>query len=57
MISAGGAVENPTRVREIRKTIAQLLTVRMRRNLVLEKPQPKTPKKTEAKRQSLPSQR
>lgn len=27
MISAGGAVENPTRVREIRKTIAQLLTV------------------------------
>jgi hypothetical protein len=27
MISAGGAVENPTRVRELRKTIAQLLTV------------------------------
>ncbi len=27
MISAGGAVENPTRARELRKTIAQLLTV------------------------------
>jgi large subunit ribosomal protein L29 len=27
MISAGGAVENPTRVREIRRTIAQVLTV------------------------------
>jgi large subunit ribosomal protein L29 len=27
MISAGGSVENPTRVRELRKTIAQLLTV------------------------------
>ncbi len=27
MISAGGAIENPTRVREIRKTIAQVLTV------------------------------
>ena len=27
MIHAGGAIENPTRVREIRKTIAQVLTV------------------------------
>ncbi len=27
MISAGGAVENPTRVRELRRTIAQVLTV------------------------------
>jgi large subunit ribosomal protein L29 len=27
MISAGGAIENPTRVRELRKTIAQLLTI------------------------------
>ena len=27
MISAGGAVENPTRVRELRRTIAQILTV------------------------------
>jgi large subunit ribosomal protein L29 len=27
MIKAGGAVENPTRVRELRKTIAQVLTI------------------------------
>ena len=27
MIKAGGAVENPTKVREIRRTIAQILTV------------------------------
>ncbi|MGD6809417.1 MAG: 50S ribosomal protein L29 [Candidatus Bathyarchaeia archaeon] len=27
MIRAGGAVENPTRVRQLRKTIAQILTV------------------------------
>ncbi len=27
MISAGGAVENPTRVGEIRKTIARVLTI------------------------------
>ncbi len=27
MINAGGAVENSTRVRELRKTIAQILTV------------------------------
>jgi large subunit ribosomal protein L29 len=27
MVNAGGAVENPTRVRELRKTIAQILTI------------------------------
>jgi len=27
LIRAGGAVENPTRVRELRKTIAQILTI------------------------------
>lgn len=27
MIKAGGAVENPARIRELRKTIARLLTV------------------------------
>jgi ribosomal protein L29 len=27
MINAGGAVENSTRIRELRKTIAQILTV------------------------------
>ncbi len=27
MISAGGAVENPTRIRQLRKTIAQIMTI------------------------------
>jgi len=27
MVKAGGAVENPTKVREIRRTIAQILTI------------------------------
>jgi large subunit ribosomal protein L29 len=27
MISAGGTVENPARIRELRKTIARLLTI------------------------------
>lgn len=27
MVNAGGAVENPTRIRELRKTIARILTV------------------------------
>jgi len=40
MISAGGAVENPARIRALRKTIAQILTVENER-----KPEPE---KTEA---------
>lgn len=39
MISAGGAVENPARIREIRKTIARILTI--------ENKQKKTPKTRE----------
>ncbi len=41
LISAGGAVENPARIRQLRKTIAQILTK--------ETEQKKEPKKTEAK--------
>jgi large subunit ribosomal protein L29 len=56
MISAGGAVENPTRARELRKTIAQLLTVENEQKLGIratkteKKPKPspaeKKPKET-----------
>jgi large subunit ribosomal protein L29 len=28
MVKAGGAVENPTQIREIKKTIARILTIR-----------------------------
>jgi large subunit ribosomal protein L29 len=37
MINAGGAVENPTRVRELRKVIAQILTVQNEERLGLRK--------------------
>jgi large subunit ribosomal protein L29 len=33
MVNAGGAVENPTRVRELRRTIAQILTIQNEKKL------------------------
>jgi large subunit ribosomal protein L29 len=53
MISAGGAVENPTRVRELRKTIARLLTVENEQKLGIraaaaEPKAAKKPKETES---------
>ena len=57
MISAGGAIENPTRVRELRRTIAQVLTVENEFKLGIrtaakepEKATPKKPKATAAKK-------
>jgi large subunit ribosomal protein L29 len=41
MISAGGAVENPAKIRELRKTIAQILTI--------ENEKKQEPEKTEEK--------
>ena len=38
MIKAGGAVENPTRVRELRKTIAQILTIENEKKLGISQP-------------------
>ena len=46
MISAGGAVEDPTRVRLLRKTIAQILTVQNEQKLGLRET-PKEPEKKE----------
>ncbi len=63
MIRAGGAVENPTRVRELRKTIAQILTIENEQKLNLrpaaqqaekkEKKAEKKPKATESKEQEV----
>jgi large subunit ribosomal protein L29 len=51
MIKAGGAVENPTKVRELRKTIAQILTVENEAKLGIrkasEEPEKKPKKKAE----------
>jgi len=53
MIKAGGAVENPTRVRELRKTIAQILTLENEDKLGIRKTvtegAEKKPKKAEKK--------
>jgi large subunit ribosomal protein L29 len=50
MISAGGAVENPTRVRELRRTIAQILTIENEYKLGIRKTAAKEPKKAEPKK-------
>jgi len=59
MISAGGAVENPARIRALRKTIAQILTVENERkpepekteaNTAAEEPTSKTKKKEKKKK-------
>jgi large subunit ribosomal protein L29 len=51
MIKAGGAVDNPTRVRELRRTIAQILTVENEKRLgilkVAEASEKKSKKKAE----------
>ena len=47
MVNAGGADENPTRVRELRKTIAQVLTIENESKLGIRKTaeEPEKPKK------------
>ncbi|MCW4047024.1 MAG: 50S ribosomal protein L29 [Candidatus Bathyarchaeota archaeon] len=55
MIRAGGAVENPARVRELRKTIAKILTIENESKLGLretkEEPEKKAKPKKEKKAQ------
>jgi len=45
MVRAGGAVENPARIRELRKMIAQILTIEHEDKLGLRKTEEKTAKK------------
>jgi large subunit ribosomal protein L29 len=51
MVKAGGAVENPTRIRQLRKTIAQILTVENEQKQGIRKA-PESPKKAAAKKES-----
>lgn len=39
MIKAGGSIDNPARVRELRKTIARILTIENEKKLAKEKKQ------------------
>jgi large subunit ribosomal protein L29 len=48
MVNAGGAVENPTRIRQIRKVIAQILTVQNEQAIGLRQA-PAAPAKKEEK--------
>jgi large subunit ribosomal protein L29 len=49
MVKAGGAVENPTRVRELRRTIAQILTVENEDKLGIRKAAEEAEKKPKKK--------
>jgi large subunit ribosomal protein L29 len=53
MIRAGGAVENPTRVRELRKTIAQILTIENEQKLNI-RPDAKQEEKKEQEAEKKP---
>jgi large subunit ribosomal protein L29 len=57
MISAGGAIENPTRVRELRRTIAQILTVENEQKLGIRKTEAKETKKAEPKPKTAPAKK
>jgi large subunit ribosomal protein L29 len=48
MVGAGGAVDNPARIKELRKTIARMLTIKSEQNLELK--QKETEKKKPAKK-------
>jgi large subunit ribosomal protein L29 len=53
MTSAGGTVENPARIKELRKTIARILTIENEQKLGLRKAKPeKKPKPKEKKTKS-----
>jgi len=55
MIRAGGAVENPTRVRELRKTIAQILTVENENKLGIRKTADQQKEKPKKKAEKSPN--
>jgi large subunit ribosomal protein L29 len=45
MVKAGGAVENPARIKELRRTIARILTVENEQKLGIEKTKKEKKKK------------
>jgi large subunit ribosomal protein L29 len=56
MINAGGAVENPAKVRELRKTIAQILTVENENKLGIRKTS-EEPEKKQKKKAGKPAKK
>jgi large subunit ribosomal protein L29 len=51
MIRAGGAVENPARITQLRKTIAQILTIENENKLGIRKTEEKPAKKAAKKKE------
>jgi large subunit ribosomal protein L29 len=51
MVRAGGAVENPARIKELRKTIAQVLTIESEQKLGIRK------KKTKPEKPAKPAKK
>ena len=49
MVNAGGAVENPTRIRNLRRTIAQILTIQNEKKLGIHQPAEEKKEKAEKK--------
>ena len=49
MVRAGGAVENPARIRELRKIIAKIITIENEDRLGLRKTEEKAPKRRSKK--------
>jgi large subunit ribosomal protein L29 len=47
MVGAGGAVDNPARIKELRKTIARMLTIKTEQNLELKQKETKKEKPAE----------
>jgi large subunit ribosomal protein L29 len=54
MVNAGGAVENPTRIRELRRTIAQILTIQNEKKLGIRQTAEVKRGKTEKKAENQP---
>lgn len=50
MIKAGGSIENPARVRELRKTIARVMTIENEPKPIEKKKEPKKEKKKKEKK-------
>jgi large subunit ribosomal protein L29 len=50
MVGAGGSVENPARIRELHRTIAQMLTINHEQKIGVARAKPKKTEKTKEKK-------
>lgn len=55
MVNAGGAVDNPTRIYELRKTIAQIITIQNEYKLGIRQAEPEPEKKAKKAEKTKPA--